>query len=122
MTIIYLSTKSKKTRKQREKQKDAWEEYKAKYGLTENKARTKQLVKQTVIQPVKPLSLRPGALDHLQHKSLNSGAAVAVKRERQTYTGTAIVGIATMHKSNIVPIFNEQAAKDVANMRRGNDQ
>jgi hypothetical protein len=122
MAIIYLSTKSKKTRKQREKQKDAWEAYKAKYGLVENKARTQQIVKQTVMQAVKPMTLRPGALDHLQHKSLNSGAAVATKQEKKTYTGTAIIGLATMHKSNIVPIFNEQAAKDVANMRRGNDQ
>ena len=122
MTILYLSTKSKKTRKQRAKQKDAWEEYKAKYGLVENKARTKQIVKQTTLQSVKPMTLRPGALDHKQHKSLNSGAAVATKPAQKVYTGDAIIGLATMHKSNIVPIFNEQAAKDVANMRRGNDQ
>lgn len=122
MTILYLNTRSKKTRKQRQKEKDAWELYKEKYGLTENKARTKELVKQTVIQAVKPMTLRPGALDHQQHKSLNSGAAVATKPAQKVYTGTAIIGLATMHKSNIVPIFNEQAAKDVANMRRGNDQ
>lgn len=122
MAIIYLNTRSKKTRKQREKQKDAWEAYKLKYGLIENKSRTKQLVKQTVIEAVKPMSLRPGALDHKQCKSLNSGAAVATKPAQKVYTGTAIIGLATMHKSNIVPIFNEQAAKDVANMRRGNDQ
>jgi hypothetical protein len=53
---------------------------------------------------------------------LNSGAAVATKPVQKVYTGNAIIGLATMHKSNIVPIFNEQAAKDVANMRRGNDQ
>ena len=35
------------------------------------------------------------------------------------YTGDRIVGIATMHKSNLVPIFNEQAAIEVAQMRRG---
>lgn len=41
------------------------------------------------------------------------------KAEPKVYTGTAMVGIATMHKSNIVPIFNDEAAKDVARMRRG---
>lgn len=35
-----------------------------------------------------------------------------------TYTGSKIIGIATMHKSNMVPIFNDEAAKDVAKMRR----
>jgi len=35
-----------------------------------------------------------------------------------TYTGTNVVGIATMHKSNMVPIFSSDEAKDVASMRR----
>jgi hypothetical protein len=39
-------------------------------------------------------------------------------RESQKYTGTLIKGIATMHKSNAVPILNEQEATDIANMRR----
>lgn len=34
------------------------------------------------------------------------------------YTGTQIIGIATMHKSSAVPIFNKEAAVDVAQMRR----
>ena len=29
-----------------------------------------------------------------------------------------LIGIATMHKSNQVPVFEEQDAKDIANMRR----
>ena len=35
-----------------------------------------------------------------------------------TYTGTKVIGIATMHKSNMVPIFSNDEAKDVASMRR----
>lgn len=34
------------------------------------------------------------------------------------YTGDKIIGIATMHKSNLVPIFSNEEAKDVAKMRR----
>lgn len=34
------------------------------------------------------------------------------------YTGTKIIGIGTMHKSNMVPIFNDQEAKDISSMRR----
>ena len=41
------------------------------------------------------------------------------KPNRVSYTGTLVKGIATMHKSNAVPIINEQEATDIANMRRG---
>jgi len=34
------------------------------------------------------------------------------------YTGTKIVGIGTMHKSNAVPIFNDNEAKEISSMRR----
>lgn len=42
------------------------------------------------------------------------------KRAANVYTGDEISGIATMHKSNAVPIRrdNKQAAIDVASMRR----
>lgn len=34
------------------------------------------------------------------------------------YTGENIVGIGTMHKSNMVPIFSDEQAKDISKMRR----
>lgn len=40
------------------------------------------------------------------------------KRESTKYTGTLIKGIATMHKSNAVPITNKEDAISVSNMRR----
>ena len=40
------------------------------------------------------------------------------KHESKKYTGTKVLGIATMHKSNPVPIFSDQEAVDVATMRR----
>jgi hypothetical protein len=36
----------------------------------------------------------------------------------KVYTGTAMKGIGTLHKSNAVPIFSDQEAKDQASMRR----
>ena len=119
MSIIYLNTKSKKTRKQRQKEKDAWEIYKEKYGLTENRGRTQQIVKSW--KPEAPKVMRVGADDFKNCKSVSTGRDVATKAPEKKYTGSAIIGLATMHKSNIVPIFNTEAAKDVANMRRNND-
>jgi len=40
------------------------------------------------------------------------------KRESQQYTGDLITGIATMHKSNAVPVLNQEDATEIANMRR----
>ncbi len=41
------------------------------------------------------------------------------KKENMKYTGTLVKGIATMHKSNAVPVINQQEAEDIAKMRRG---
>lgn len=38
--------------------------------------------------------------------------------EGKQYTGNQIIGIGTLHKSNAVPIFSDQEAKDQASMRR----
>lgn len=52
-------------------------------------------------------------------KSVDTGhtGAVTIKQPMQ-YTGDKIIGIGTMHKSNAVPIFNDEAAKDISKMRR----
>ena len=41
------------------------------------------------------------------------------KKEPLKYTGTLIKGIATMHKSNAVPVINEEQMQDISRMRRG---
>ena len=35
------------------------------------------------------------------------------------YTGHKMIGIATLHKSNAVPVFSAEEAGDIARMRRG---
>lgn len=128
MTIVYFSTKSKKTRKQREREKllqkelkqkelNDWEKYKKKYGLVERK-------QSALVQPWKDLRsvpcgpLRSGAEDFKKVESKDSGLTVAIKKQANVYTGTNIIGIGTLHKSNAVPIFSEEHAVDLATMRR----
>ena len=55
-----------------------------------------------------------------KYPSLNSPNqfAPALKKENNKYTGGNLVGIAIMHKSNLVPVFKKDDAKDIANMRR----
>ena len=50
--------------------------------------------------------------------SVNVSQDSCTKRESIKYTGTLVKGIATMHKSNAVPIFSDEEAKDIAKMRR----
>ena len=50
--------------------------------------------------------------------SLNSGAGVATLAPAKVYTGTKVMGIATMHKSNAVPVFSDEEAIDISRMRR----
>jgi len=50
--------------------------------------------------------------------SLSSEHYDTFKKPVNQYTGDKMLGIGTLHKSNAVPIFNEQDAKDQANMRR----
>jgi hypothetical protein len=37
----------------------------------------------------------------------------------KVYTGDAMIGISTLHKSNAVPVFRQEDAVDIAKMRRG---
>ena len=51
--------------------------------------------------------------------SLNSGVYnQCSKQQEKQYTGELISGVATMHKSNAVPVMNNDQAKDLASMRR----
>ena len=51
--------------------------------------------------------------------SLDTGAGIAVKKEVTQYTGTAMVGIGQLHKSNAIPVFSKEDAVDISKMRRG---
>jgi len=50
--------------------------------------------------------------------SLGDGVGNGLLVEPQKYTGTLVTGIATMHKSNAVPVINQEQATDIAKMRR----
>ena len=49
---------------------------------------------------------------------VKAGDGICAKPDKKQYTGTLVKGISTMHKSNAVPIINEQEAKEHASMRR----
>jgi len=80
----------------------------------------------------KPMTIEVSSLDKLraqqavQYKSLmeeymesgNYPKSDTSKKETMKYTGTLVKGIATMHKSNAVPVISQQEAEDISKMRR----
>lgn len=75
----------------------------------------KPQLKGVVKDPMKATTLRR---ESPKYES-GDGIGVTFARKENVYTGTLIKGIATMHKSNAVPIINEEQAHEVARMRRG---
>jgi hypothetical protein len=93
---------------------ESWEKLKRKYDV---KPETKNDRFEVYVPPKSDVLRR-----HTQHyPSLNSGLGAATKPVNSTkvYTGTKMIGIGTLHKSNSVPVFSDEEAKDISRMRRG---
>ena len=56
--------------------------------------------------------------DGVTYQSVDSDGINTAMPEKKTYTGTLIKGLATTHKSNIVPVISQEEMIDIANMRR----
>ena len=54
--------------------------------------------------------------DHIKSRGDFTGNATLPPPK--VYTGTKVKGIATMHKSNAVPVFSDEEAVDISRMRR----
>jgi len=90
-----------------------WQKLKDKY-----EPKTKTKIKSGRSSYVPPSPIRRDA-EQPRIPSLDTGVKGAVNvRMPMQYTGNKIVGIGTMHKSNAVPIFTDQEAKDISSMRR----
>jgi hypothetical protein len=53
-----------------------------------------------------------------QVPSQDTGWVTCVKPLDKEYTGTKVVGISTLHKSNGVPVFSQEEAVEISKMRR----
>ena len=56
--------------------------------------------------------------DDIHYPSVDGGGCATAKPDQLSYTGTLVKGIGTMHKSNAIPVIDEQQMKDLASMRR----
>ena len=94
----------------------SWKELQKKWEVeAEDKKRKRAL-------SAEPLSYKLSApvgrttSNHIPSRVTAGGSTAPVHK---VYTGDKILGIATMHKSNAVPVFSDEQAVDISKMRRG---
>jgi len=94
----------------------SWKELQKKWEVdADEKKRTRALA-------AEPLSYKlttpPGRTNthHIPSRDTGGNATLAAPK---VYTGTKVKGIATMHKSNAVPVFSDEEAIEISRMRRG---
>ena len=94
---------------------ESWKELQKRWAIeAEDKKRKRALTSEVYSSP-KPMYR--GA-DAPRIPSRDSGGGVATLPPPKIYTGTMVKGIATMHKSNAVPVFSDEQAVDISKMRR----
>lgn len=94
-----------------------WKALKKKWEVeAEDKRKTRALKAEPLSYS---LSAPPGRGGTAHIPSRSTGAQVATVAPPKVYTGTKVKGIATMHKSNAVPVFSDEEAIEISRMRRG---
>ena len=130
MLPVYYTTTNTRRRKKRKKTQSqiAAEKEHAKFlkkmGLDSRKVTGSSSVKSTNKRSVaQPGSASALGAEGQRFKSSHSDQSFydpsMAKKKEMVYTGTEIIGIAQMHKSNAVPVRGKKQATEVANMRRG---
>lgn len=94
----------------------SWKEMQKKWALdADEKKRQRALAAEPLAYK---LSAPPGRGNTHHIPSVNTGGN-ATMAPPKVYTGTKVKGIATMHKSNAVPVFSDEEAVEISRMRRG---
>lgn len=109
-TVKKMKFKSAEEKRRYEENQRSWEQLKAKYETKRLLPKGDSVLRYSLENP-------PGR-DRLDVPSLGGFSGDTAARPAMKYTGDSMVGISIMHKSCLQPIFNEQAAKDAAGMRR----
>jgi len=106
--------------KHKAEQLDAsWKELLKRQGIEqEERKRKRALSAGNLMSTGYSLAIPEGRNTTSHLKSLDSGLGVATLSPAKVYTGTMVKGIATMHKSNAVPVFSDEQAVDISRMRR----
>ena len=96
---------------------ESWKELQKKWAVEiEDKKRRRGLAAESLSKSYS-LKIPEGRNTTAHIKSVDTGGN-AVLKASPIYTGTKVKGIATIHKSNAVPVFSDEEAQDISKMRR----
>lgn len=106
---------SAEARKARESD-ESWKALQKKWGIEQEERKRKH----ALAAPVWTEQPKVNHRETPRIPSLNGGVDMspAVKAPNKIYTGTKILGISQMAKSNAVPVFNSEHIIEIARMRR----
>ena len=96
---------------------ESWKELQKKWGIEAEEKKRKRAMSAPSLSSVYSLSIPEGRNTTAHLKSVDTGGNATLKAPN-VYTGTKVKGIATMHKSNAVPVFSDEQAVDISRMRR----
>ena len=103
-------------RKARELDK-SWKELLKRQGVEQEERKRSRGLSAPSLSTSYSLTIPEGRNTTAHIKSVDTGGNATLKPAK-VYTGTKVKGIATMHKSNAVPVFSDEEAVDIARMRR----
>lgn len=121
----WLSTTGKKKGKRKFRNADearksreldeSWKELQKKWAVEADNKKRKQAMSAETLS----YNLSAGITRSTKHiPSRGDGMGNATMAPPKVYTGTKVKGIATMHKSNAVPVFSDEEAVEISKMRR----
>ena len=124
----WLSTSGKKKgkkkfasaehKKRSEQLASEWKELQKRWGINTDSATVKRQSRHKKDDTLSYKLSAPIGRETKHIPSLGDTTGFAAVQKSKIYTGTKVKGIATMHKSNAVPVFSDDEAKDISSMRR----
>lgn len=96
---------------------ESWKELQKKWGVEQEERKRSRAMAAPPLSSSYSLSIPAGRNTTAHIKSKDTGGNATLKAPK-VYTGTKVKGIATMHKSNAVPVFSDEEAVDISKMRR----
>ena len=96
---------------------ESWKELQKRWAIEAEDKKRKRALSAPSLSSSYSLKIPEGRNTTAHIKSVDTGGNATLKAPN-VYTGTKVKGIATMHKSNAVPVFSDEEAIDISRMRR----
>jgi hypothetical protein len=96
---------------------ESWKELLKRQGVEQEERKRARGLSAPSLSSSYSLKIPEGRNTTAHIKSVDTGGNATLKPPK-VYTGDKVKGIATMHKSNAVPVFSDEQAIDISKMRR----